>query len=154
MIEELANLLDNFPGAINQTCCFLHILNLVVKSVIKQFDLPKGQANDEATKELFELVGDLALEEQRSRDEGGQDDEEDDNEDSWVDERELMSEWKQEELDASVQPVRLLLTKVSRLQVHVRNWLNFTQLRKLAYAHQSMAGLSINPPQLPQVPYQ
>jgi hypothetical protein len=45
MIKELANLLEDFSRAANQTSCFLHILNLVVKSIIKQFDLPKAQAN-------------------------------------------------------------------------------------------------------------
>ena len=43
MIEELANLLDDFPGPANQTWCFLHIINLVVKSIIQQFDLPKSK---------------------------------------------------------------------------------------------------------------
>jgi hypothetical protein len=116
MIEELANLLDDFPGAANQTRCFLHILNLVVKSIIKQFDLPKATADgilDEATRDLLALAGDLALEEEQTRD-VGKDDEDDDNEEGWIDERELMSEWERDELDESVQPVRLLLIKVSR----------------------------------------
>ena len=116
MIEELANLLDNFPGAANQTCCFLHILNLVVKSIIKQFDLPKAKANgilDEAAKELLALAGDIALEEEQTRD-VGKDDKDDDNEEGWIDECELMSELERDELDESVQPVRLLLIKVSR----------------------------------------
>ena len=30
MIEELANLLDDFPGPANQTRCFTHVLNLVL----------------------------------------------------------------------------------------------------------------------------
>ena len=34
MIEELTNLLDDFPGPANQMQCFLHILNLMVKSII------------------------------------------------------------------------------------------------------------------------
>jgi len=34
MIAELENLLDEFPGAANQTRCFTHILNLVVKSIL------------------------------------------------------------------------------------------------------------------------
>ena len=41
-----------------------HVINLIVKSIIKQFDLPKAQVDgilDEATKELFTLAGDLAL---------------------------------------------------------------------------------------------
>ena len=41
MVETLEVLIDDFPGAANQICCFLHILNLVVKSIHKQFDLPK-----------------------------------------------------------------------------------------------------------------
>ena len=43
MIEELTNLLDDFPGPENQTWCFLHILNLMVKSIIQQFNLPKSK---------------------------------------------------------------------------------------------------------------
>ena len=117
MIEELTGLLDHFPGKANQTHCFLHILNLIAKSIIKQFDLPKAMSEsneflDEATNELLELAGDIALEEQQSHD-GDKDDEEDDNEDGWVDEHELLPVWERQELDASVQPVRLLLTKIS-----------------------------------------
>ena len=41
MVETLEVLIKDFPGAANQTCCFLHILKLVVKSILKQFDLPK-----------------------------------------------------------------------------------------------------------------
>jgi len=67
MIKELADLLKDFPGAANQTCCFLHILlNLMVKSIIKQFNLPKAHWADriinKATKELFALAGDIELE--------------------------------------------------------------------------------------------
>jgi hypothetical protein len=38
MIEHLANLIETFPGAANQTRCFMHILNLVAKSVLHQFE--------------------------------------------------------------------------------------------------------------------
>ena len=125
MIAELADLLDEFPGAANQTRCFLHVINLVVKSIIKQFDLSKAQADgilDEATKELLALAGDIVLEEEQSRN-YGKDDEEDDDCEGWIDEHEEMTEWKRQELDKSVQPVRLLLTKVSRLAAtsHILN---------------------------------
>lgn len=43
MVEILEVLIDDFPGAANQIRCFLHIINLVVKSIIKQFDLPKAK---------------------------------------------------------------------------------------------------------------
>ena len=48
MVEMLEVLIDDFPGAANQTCCFLHILNLVVKSILKQFDLPKSKEKKES----------------------------------------------------------------------------------------------------------
>jgi hypothetical protein len=112
MIEELAVLIDDFPGPANQTRCFLHILNLV-------FDLPKKKKTsgndddlDEAKAELLMLAGDIDLEEElmaNDDDEG-----EDDNDDGWIDidERERMTEDKLKELAVSVGPVRLLLPKV------------------------------------------
>ena len=77
MIVELSELITKFPGPANQIRCFLHILNLVVKSIIKQFDSPKTQSGklDDA---LLELAGDLddeELQEQRN----ANDDEDDDN---------------------------------------------------------------------------
>jgi hypothetical protein len=62
MIEELANLFDDFPDAANRTQCFTHILNLVAK----QFDVSKAQANkvlDDAVKELTALAVNLDIEE-------------------------------------------------------------------------------------------
>ena len=43
----------------------------------------------------------------------GKDDDEDDNCKGWIDERDETTEWERDELDETVQPVRLLLTKVS-----------------------------------------
>jgi hypothetical protein len=127
MIEELAKLLDDFPGPANQTRCFLHILNLVVKSIIRQFDLPKSKKTsddadeddptlDAATKELLKLAGDIDLEEWITVSASGDDSEAaDDDEEGWVDEHEDMTEDDLKELVASMQPVRLLLTKVTSI---------------------------------------
>ena len=115
MITEIANLLNNFPGPANQTRCFAHVLNLVVKSIIKQFDLPKSKGNlsvDEAAMELEALAGNIELEEEEWARREGTAEEEDDNVEGWIDERTLMTDEELDELDASVQPVRLLLTKV------------------------------------------
>ena len=38
MIKHLAVVIDTFPGAPNQTQCFAHILNLVAKTVLHQFE--------------------------------------------------------------------------------------------------------------------
>jgi hypothetical protein len=75
MIEELSELLHDFPGEANRTRCFTHILNLVAKSIIKQFDVPKARANealealDDAAKELAALAVDVDVKEQISREE-------------------------------------------------------------------------------------
>jgi len=112
MIEELANLLDDFPGPANQTWCFTHVLNLVVKSIIREFDSPKSKNDkniNEATNELLSLAGNIEFDEE---DDEGED--EDDSVEGWIDKRTLMTPEELEELDESVEPLRLLLTKVSQ----------------------------------------
>src|ERR1700761_2021172 len=106
MIAELANLLDDFPGPANQTWCFTHILNLVVKSVIRQFDLPKSKGDkslDDTAKELLSLAGNIEFEEDESARRAGKegDEHEDDNLDGWIDERPQMTDVELEELDES-----------------------------------------------------
>lgn len=120
MIEELADLLDDFPGEANRTRCFTHILNLVAKSIIKQFDVPKAHADevlDDAAKELAALAVDLDIEERISHEDpsgDGEDDaDEDDNVDGWTDVRDELSSEEREVLDESLQPVRLVLAKAS-----------------------------------------
>jgi hypothetical protein len=120
MIEELAIQLDDFPGSASRVRCFAHILNLVVKSIMRQFDVPDkkmGDIADEATRELHRLAGDIEREEllsqsggveQRDGDMGSKD-----NVEGWVDERAEMDTDELTTLDNAVQPVRFLLTKVS-----------------------------------------
>ena len=121
MIEELADLLNSFPGAANQARCLTHILNLVAKSIIKQFDVPKAQADrtlDEAAEALATLAVDLDMEEAISRttqDDNEPDDSErgDDNIEGWVDLRDELSEEDKKVLDESLRPIHLVLVKVS-----------------------------------------
>jgi hypothetical protein len=42
MTAELADKVAHFGGKTARTQCFLYIVNLVVKSVLKQFDIPKA----------------------------------------------------------------------------------------------------------------
>jgi hypothetical protein len=80
MIDALAKLVAAFPGAANWTRCFAHILNLVVKVILRQSDLPKakgGGAADVATQALLDLAGDGGEIEEASmdtRDDGDEDD--------------------------------------------------------------------------------
>jgi len=121
MINELEKLVANFLGSANQTRCFLHVLNLVVKSIIQQFDVPKSKKTsdgddsdeDEGTEELLKLAGEIDVEEEITAGAGDVGDAiEDDNNEGWVDELVTMTEEELDDLSESVQPVRLLLTKV------------------------------------------
>jgi hypothetical protein len=123
MVESLEVLIDDFHAA-NQTRCFLHVLNLVVKSIIRQFDLPTsnktsgddddGDDNiDKALEELLKLAGNVDIEGDFM---ANSEDDDDDNE-GWIDEHEEMTEDELKELSSSVAPVRLLLTKV---RLHIR----------------------------------
>ena len=46
MVKHLATLVENFPSTANQTHCFTHILNLVAKSILRQFDMAMRTADD------------------------------------------------------------------------------------------------------------
>ena len=103
MIEHLAALVETFPGAANRTRCFAHILNLVAKSVLRQFEGPKkGKAADDAAKELAADVDEMDVDNNEASDGGsnkggndcedGDDDVVDDNEDGLLDEDEMSME--------------------------------------------------------------
>jgi hypothetical protein len=119
MIDKIPNLIESFPGDENQARCFNHVIVLVAKSSIRQFDVPKGQADaalDEAERELKELAEGIDIEDEKTRSEWeGTDKEEDevDNVDGWVDKVARLSVADCEELEENIRPVRLVLVKVS-----------------------------------------
>ncbi|KAF8964039.1 hypothetical protein BDZ97DRAFT_1660813 [Flammula alnicola] len=124
MIEELATLLDTFPGPANQTRCFLHIVNLVAKSVLRQFEPHKAKGNDvlsEGAQELAALSTDLEHSDGDGDGEDGDSDDEDDDLDGFKDERDGMSEEEIATLEQSVQPVRLVLAKASYFKLRFDN---------------------------------
>ena len=120
MIERLAELIDNFPGTTNQTRCFTHILNLVAKSVLRQFEAPKAKGINSINDTMKELAAvsdelederdDVAVD--KEGDEDGDNEGDNDDDDGLPEEREGMSQEQLAELEASVQPIRLVLTKV------------------------------------------
>ena len=120
MIDDLPNRIVTFPGDENRARCFNHVIALVAKSSIRQFDVPKGQADaalDEAERELNELAEGIDIEDEKMREEweGTEDDEDDDDDDDdgWVNEVARLSVANREELEANITPVRLVLVKVS-----------------------------------------
>jgi hypothetical protein len=100
MVEHLSTLVEKFPGAANQTRCFTHILNLVAKSILHQFEFQKKpedddpEDHDDAKKAFAALSQELELEE-------------------LGDERGGMSKEEEAKLEMNLVPIRLMLTRVS-----------------------------------------
>ncbi|KAG2041384.1 hypothetical protein BDR03DRAFT_809943, partial [Suillus americanus] len=44
MVDKLAMLVPKFAGEVSHTRCFLHTMNLVAKSLIREFDVSKKDA--------------------------------------------------------------------------------------------------------------
>lgn len=114
-------LLEDFPGPANQTRCFLHILSITAKSIIKQFDLPKAK-NGEVVDEATQLADGLDVEDQegygdRENEAEEEGDEEDRPLDRWVELRAGLTEERRDEIEVGIQPVRSTLTKVVMLRI-------------------------------------
>ncbi|KAF8811873.1 hypothetical protein BYT27DRAFT_7026838, partial [Phlegmacium glaucopus] len=73
-----------------------------------------------AKAELCNLAGNLELEELISQQDCDTDDD-DDNEEGWVDERKEMTVMEKDELDESVGPLRLMLTKLRKAAFTIKN---------------------------------
>ena len=119
LVEELADLLDGFPGEANRTRCFLHIINLVVKTVIRQFDIPTAKTNENEAlnglnDELKQLSEGQDLEEMVTRTEDDTE-MEDDEDEGWVDGLAELPADERGAVENAIVPVRLLLAKVCQL---------------------------------------
>jgi hypothetical protein len=118
MIEELASLIDNFPGKANHTRCFLHILNLVAKSIIKLFDSPVNENGDNGVSDSEHMLAKLArgieLEELETRLNTNRNNTgKDDDEAGLHNEAVLLTKNEQAMFTESIAPVRLVIAKVS-----------------------------------------
>ena len=140
MIENLADLIEHFPSAANQIRCFVHILNLAAKSILQQFDVQKKTVGDESMdfNDARTVLDALALELEGNGmlapvdsvegelDDSGIDDDEnegDNNNDGLGDKRNGMSEEEVRELEESLVPVWLMLTKVRKQKYLILNYL-------------------------------
>lgn len=118
MIEELEDQLTGF-SAVNCTHCFAHILNLVAKSLLKQFDVKtdkkdKDDLNDDE-KSLLDMAQNIEAEELTTAQENDDEDgeiEDEDNVDGWVDEVEALTSEECANLEESIRPVKKTLVKV------------------------------------------
>lgn len=122
MIRVLPEKVPAFAGEASQVRCFNHVLNIVARMIVKQFDVPK-HASDAALEAaeiaLRELAAGTDIEESMTVDEMSQEGTEDletdllDDDDGWIDERDLLTVEELKALNDSVRPVRLILVKVS-----------------------------------------
>jgi hypothetical protein len=126
MVAELEDLVPGF-SRVNHTRCFLHVNNLVARTLVRQFDIPKATAtangnlddeNDDPDEEIRNLAGDIDLEERQTREalleDADEEIEPDDMTDEWVDEMAALSQAEREKLQASIRPLRMILVKVSK----------------------------------------
>ena len=116
MTTEAGHLLPMF-SPINRTQCFNHILNLVAKSLLKQFDIHQSDSSrqeDDEERSLLEFAGNIDEEERTMAQENDEDEdmEEDDSLEGWVDETKALTDKKREKLDELTRPVRRMLVKV------------------------------------------
>ena len=124
MIKQLVKILSDF-SEVNCTQCFLHIMNLCAKSIIRQFDVQKKDTNelmDDTERALQVLTEEINLEEQRAAklpqqhvidgEANSFSENNNDDTDGWVDEMAMLSLAEWTELHEEIQPVKLVLVKV------------------------------------------
>ena len=122
LVNSLEDLVNSFAGPANQIRCFAHVINLVAKTILRQFEVGKpGAGRETVDAEAEAILADLAAGtdlEGLYDDDGAAGSEEDDGAsldddvDGWIDERDDLSEEEREELRESVLPVKLALAKV------------------------------------------
>ena len=119
MVDELVERLPAFPGATNRVRCFAHVVNLIAKSLIRQFDVDadkEAAAQGADERELAELTEDFEAEEAETQKEdvAGGGGEQDDPDDEYNAMKELSAE-ERAEFEAGIRPVKLVLAKVCQI---------------------------------------
>ncbi|RXW14793.1 hypothetical protein EST38_g11056 [Candolleomyces aberdarensis] len=148
MINEIAKLILSYPGAVNRVRCLAHVVNLVVKIILWQFNSrrrvktsekaskgvksgQKGESDGEVASDESQVPEDDPLDlgeiaDDIEREEKEMDEVVDESEDEELGEDEV--EWfeealggKVDEVAASTQPARLVLTKLRKLAYAIKN---------------------------------
>ena len=120
MIQELETLTPEFAGFASHTRCFLHIVNLVAKALLRQFDAKKTtvKRDNELAAWADELAKEEVMVDEIDDDDRDDDDDSDnkkvDNEDGLVDEMDDKTNDEWINLEDSIRPVKLALAKVSQ----------------------------------------
>jgi hypothetical protein len=118
MVRELSNKVPAFGGVTSHTRCFLHTVNLIAKSLIREFDVKKQDADQElangGSSEDSDWLDELSIaEEGDDSTTGAESLADDDDESGWVNEVELLADDERDALERDIRPVKLALVKVS-----------------------------------------
>ena len=142
MIERLAQIMSNFSGEANRARCLAHIVNLVAKIILRQFDMPKRNKNSKNNEPGLDNEGEYGNDdegedgsnddetarvldkEEKEMDNGDSDGEAEEEQQNVARDVEIMEEVMAEEIVGvvnDVKPVRQVLLKVSLIMfaVHV-----------------------------------
>ncbi len=123
MLKELVSSLPEFCGAATQSRCFTHVINLVAKSILSQFNGQKSNDSDNTTYPVeddehkvpgldFEDKEESDLEDLESDEDigGGACGGEDEGGEEEIDDGDIkVADW----LDVDIQPVSCMIAKVS-----------------------------------------
>ena len=123
MIESLAKIISHFPGAANRARCTAHIINLVSKIILRQFDTRKKtigdkktlkNANDKAEPDDEDNFTPLAEDLDREEQEAADDKDEDISKNLAADLENIEEAMKEEivEVAKKVKPIQRVLFKV------------------------------------------
>ena len=122
-----------FGGEMSRVRCILHITNLVAKSMMKLFDVPKKRSwGHGANKSSSHGSSD----DEHKVNQGGPstEDGEGDNVEGWVDETEQLMGAKHKRLEEAIHPLWMILVKVStNEQRWTYHWGRSAQIRKLSF---------------------
>lgn len=152
MMAELGDLIAHFGGEAARTRCFLHIINLVTKSLIKQFNLPKRKGDvswQYLDDELKRLEEDIALDNYQTGGEFGEDEEVDKTE-GLVNELDFLTDNECAELMEHLKLLHLMLAKVSKIRdlkdhIPLASWLvaldSQIGLQNCSFEHQAAASM-------------
>jgi len=126
MVQELAWLTDGFAGLATHTWCFLHVINLVVKSLLRQFDVKRKEGDSMADldaeilheMDLEDLADLMMIEADEDNLDAADAGDGDDSEDGLVDEVAELSEHEHRALERDILPVKFVLAKVWGKETH------------------------------------
>ena len=125
MVQELARLTDGLAGLATHTWCFLHVINLVAKSLLCQFDVKRKEGDsmvDLGAEILHEMdledLADLMIEADEDDLDAADAGDGDDSENGLVDEVAELSEHEHRALERDILPVKFVLAKVWGKETH------------------------------------